>query len=515
MTVTGAGSVPEVVVCVDAGTTVIKAVAYDHDGVAVTSARRGTALSSPHPGWSEQDMAEVWDATVACIRDVTRRSGSRVRMIAVTAQGDGCWLVDRDGEPVRPAVLWNDSRAADVVAGWRDSGVLEASFRRSGSLGFAGLAHAVLTVLGREEPDAVERAAAVLTCGGWLHRRLTGRVAVDRSEAAAPWLDVHGPVAGWDWSSEVLELHDAAWTARLRPTLLEPDDRVAPLSARAAAELGVEQGVPVVMGPYDVAATAIGAGAVHPGQSVTVLGTTLCTETVVDAADTTGTPSGLTLALGVDGRVLRAFPTLAGCQVLDWTVSLLGLPGPAELVALAGSAPPGAGGLALAPYFSPAGERAPFLSLDVAGSLTGMRLHHGREHLARAVLEGLAHVVRDCLDSAPRPPTELRLTGGGSASDTWCQVIADVTGVPTVRTDATEVGTRGALVTALVATGEHADAAEAVAALVRDADRWEPDPAHRDLHDQAHADFLGTREALAPRWEPDRLRERASQRSRT
>ncbi len=501
---------PEVVVCVDAGTTVIKAVAYRLDGTETGTSRRDTALSSPHPGWSEQDMAEVWDATVACVRDVVRRSGARVRMMSVTAQGDGCWLVDGGGEPVRPAVLWNDSRAADVVSGWLDAGVLDQSFRRSGSLGFAGLAHAVLTTLGRDEPDVVERAAAVLTCGGWLHSRLTNRVAVDRSEAAAPWLDVHGPVEGWTWSQEVLDLHDVAWAERLRPDLLDDGDRVAPLCARAAAELGLPEGVPVVMAPYDVAATAIGAGAVRPGQSVTVLGTTLCTETVTDAADTTGTPGGLTLALGADDRVLRAFPTLAGCQVLDWTVDLLGLQGPPELVGLAARAPAGAAGLALLPYLSPAGERAPFLALDVAGALTGMRLDHGREHLARAVLEGLAHVVRDCLDNTPQAPTELRLTGGGSASALWCQLIADVTGVPTVRTDAQEVGTRGALITALVATGEHTSAAQAVEALVLDVDRFEPSTGHRTLHDQAHADFLGTREALEPRWGPDRARERAS-----
>lgn len=473
----------EVAVCVDAGTTVIKSVVFDAEGRELAVTRRDTTVRHPSRERCEQDMAEVWDAVVATVREAVERVARPVRLLAVTAQGDGAWLVDPDGAPLGSAVLWNDGRAADVVRGWRADGTLERAYRINGSLTNAGLPNAILRSLDETRPHTA------LTCGGWLFSKLTGVRGIEKSEASAPWLDIHQGT----YSTELTGLYG------IDPAVLPPllTDQVQPLTA---PDLGLPAGTPVVLAPYDIVTTAFGTGATSAGQATCILGTTLCTEMLVAAPDTTGEPSGLTLDFGTPGLIMRSFPTLAGTGVVDWLVDLLGLTDHAEVTELAAQASPGADGLRVLPYLSPAGERAPFLDPAASGLVTGMLFGHGRTHLARAVLEGLAHVIRDCLDAAPGRPVELGLCGGGAASPLWCQLIADITGVPAMSTEDSQVGAKGAQVFALTALGDYPNLTAAAAALVRSGARYEPNSSTRDLHEHAHAEFLETRALAATRW---------------
>lgn len=486
-----------VAVCVDAGTTVIKAVVFDAHGSELAVQRCSTAVHRPLPDRSEQDMDEVWEAVVRTIAAAVARVGRPVRLIAVTAQGDGVWLVDAAGRPVRPAILWNDGRATPLVDRWRVNGMLEQVHAITGSQQSAGMAAPLLHVLAEEEPESLRSAATATTCGGWLLHKLTGRVAVDPSEMSASWLDVREG----RYSDELVGLYGLDRYRELLPPLPGADARAHPLSTVAAARLGVRAGIPVLLAPYDIVATAAGSGSTRPGQAVSVLGTTLCTEVVTAGADLTGPPHGLTLAVGPPGRYLRAFPTLAGCEVVDWLAALLGLPGAAAVSELAGLSAPGADGLRLLPYLAPSGERAPFLDVAATGVLTGVTFGHGRPQLARAVLEGLAYVIRHCLDATPVEPAELRLCGGGSAGALWCQIIADVCGIDTVRTTDEQTGAKGALITALTALGEYPGPDEAVAALVVERDRFVPDKARHDHYAEEYTEFHATRDLAAHRWD--------------
>lgn len=484
------------ILCVDAGTTVIKTVAYDDSGRELHIARRSTRVDVPRPGFAEQDMAEVWDAVAETSGEAAQAGGGSVRMIGLTGQGDGCWLTDADGRPTGPAVLWNDGRAAAIVDEWRREGRTDQAFRINGSVGFSGLPHAILTWLAEHEPERVERSSAALTCGGWLFRCLTGQAAIDTSEAAAPWLDV----ARRAYSDDILELFDLAWARRLLPPLRRDDDRVAPLSAEAAERLGTAAGTPVVLAPYDLATSSVGAGAVRERQACSILGTTLSTQTVTSTVDLTGTPTGLTIPLGVDDLNLRALPTLAGTQVLSWAAELLGVDGPPALGSLAAEAAPGADGLVFLPYLSPAGERVPFVDSAARGGFTGLSFGHDRSRIARAVVEGLTYVIRECLEVGGTAPTELRACGGGAGSREWCQLIADVVGVPVVRSDDTEVGTRGVFCYALVATGIEESHGAAAAKYVRARDEIAPDAARHEAYDELFDDFLAARGDLARTW---------------
>jgi xylulokinase len=483
------------VVCVDAGTTMIKAVGYGEDGAELAVERRATTVRHPAPGHAEQNPTEVWQAVVRGVRQVAGRLDAPVTHLALTAQGDGSWLVDAAGEPTGPAILWNDGRAGPIVERWSRDGVLERAFRSNGSLTFAGLPNAILSWLRERDPDRLARSAASLTCGGWIFARLTGELVADESDGSAPFMDIRAR----RYSDDLLRLYDMEWARPLLPELRGDDRRAAPLTASAAAELGLPEGIPVVLAPYDVAATAIGVGAVGPGQACTILGTTLCTEIVLEEPQLDGAPSGLTVALG--GRYLRAFPTLAGGQVVDWACRMLGLgDDPAALSDLAARSAPGADGLLFLPYLSPAGERAPFLDTRARGSFLGLSVDHDREHLARAVLEGLCLVIRDCLAASGARPVELRVSGGGSASPHWLRMLADVTGVPVVRTADAEAGARGAFIVAAVATGRAASEREAAETYIRPGDTFEPDPANAAHYTAAYEAFLTVRAATARSW---------------
>jgi erythritol kinase len=484
------------VLAVDIGTSMIKTVVFDDDGHEITLSRQATEVRRPQPGWAEQDMEAVWNAVVFTVRSVLPEVRERVRFLTITAQGDGCWLVDSRGRPTGPAILWSDGRAASIVERWRREGILDKAFRLNGSLTFAGLPNAILAWLAQHDPARLERSATALYCDGWLFLRLTGEVAVDESDASAPFLDPRYRA----YSAEIRSLFGLEWAERLLPEVRGNDRRVGELTPGAAGELGLPAGLPVVMAPYDIASTALGVGAVEAGQACSILGTTLCTEVVRVAVDTSGEPSGLTIALDSRGAVLRAFPTLAGTEVLTWAAALLDVDHPVDLGNLAARAEPGARGLVFLPYLSPAGERAPFLDPHARGTWWGLSLEHDRNHVARSVFEGLSLVIRDCLAASGAVTTELRLCGGGANSDAWCQLIADVTGVPTVRSADTEVGAKGAFLAGLAATGAEPDVQTAARTYVRTRDASPPDPARAAFYSALYEDFLALRELAGAGW---------------
>lgn len=483
-------------ICLDVGTTVIKVVGYDDSGVAQVTVREPTSVRAPHPGWSEQAMGEVWDAAARGVRRVAERLGADVAFVAVTAQGDGCWLVDEHGAPTGPAVLWNDARAASVVDGWTRAGVPERAFAISRSMTFPGLPNAILAWLREHDPHRVERSYRALTCGGWVFSRLTGLLTMDESDACVPFMDP----ATRRYSDELFALYGMEWARRLLPGPLGDTARAAPLTGRAVAELGLAPGTPAVLSSYDIASTAIGVGAVTEGQACTILGTTLCTEVVATGVRTGGEPAGFTIPLGLPGRYLRAYPTLAGTGVLDWACGVLGIAGPRELVELADGCPPGADGLVFLPYLSPAGERAPFLDSRARGSFLGLSSEHGPAHLARAVLEGLSLVIRDCLAASGVTPTELRVAGGGSASPVWLRMLADVTGVPVMRSVDDEAGARGAFLVGRLATGAATDSASDAAAYVGVRDVVTPDPDRARTYTGLYEAFLELRGTVSATW---------------
>lgn len=484
------------VICIDAGTTVIKVVGYDEEGAEVAVARRASAVSRPAPGWAEQDMDSVWAAVADGVREVSARLDDPIDYLAITAQGDGVWLLDEDGDPTGPAILWNDARAAEIVERWTRSGVVEDAYSISGNRTSAGIPNAILAWLREHDPERLSRSSTLLSCGGWLFAQLTGELVAEVSDASAPFMDPKSRT----YSAELLRLYDMEWVEPILARISSTEQCVAPLTSHAAASTGLVEGTPVVHSSYDIASTAVGVGAVEVGQACSILGTTLCTEIVADRLDRRTPASGVTVALGVPGRYIRGFPTLAGGEVIEWTCQMLGLDDPLELVTEAAGAPFGAAGISFLPFLSPAGERAPFHDALARGSFMGLSLSHGRAHVARAVLEGLSLVIRDCLVACDTPTTELRVCGGGAANSSWLQIIADITGLTVSRSLDSEVGARGAYLVGSAAVGRTKSVPEAARRHVRLGDSFIPDDAHREHADALYNDYLELRETATRAW---------------
>ena len=483
-------------IAIDAGTSVIKAVAYGDDGHEIALGRQCTTVLHPEPAQSEQSMEDVWHAVVATVNEVVPQVKEPIHGIVSTAQGDGVWLVDDRGNPVGNAILWNDGRANHLVSHWHENGVASQAFRVNGSVAYAGLPSAILGWLDRNKRQRIRRAKWSLTCNGWIHSQLTGRFVADLSDASNPFSDIRRG----EYSAHLPSIYGVAKHAPLLPSIVRMNTAAAPLTENAARQLHLQPAIPVVMAPYDIVAMAYGSSATSAGKACVILGTTLSTEVITTSLDLTGTPSGTSIALG-DGLFLRAMPTLTGCEALGWTASMLGLHGVDELTGLAAQAEAGSGGVFFLPYLSPAGERSPFLNPAAKGSFNGITLHTGRAEMARAVYEGLSFVIRECLEAATKEQVDsIHVCGGGARSDFWCQLIADVTGISVVRSAEREVGARGAFVFALAATGNTSSLTEGARALLTNETTFQPDATAHNMYSQQFTTFRRLRDVAISEW---------------
>jgi sugar (pentulose or hexulose) kinase len=361
-------------------------------------------------------------------------------LVGLTGQGDGVWLVDAAARPVRRAVSWMDGRAGDLLDEWTADGVTERVFRRTGSGLFPGSQAPVLAWLDRHEPASLDAAGTAGYCKDVLFQRLTGIRATDASDASAPFLDPRTR----EYDSAAIE----ACGLSHRRNLLAPVRDPIPVGETGA--FGLPPGTPVASGPYDLPACAIGAGVGDVGDGLLIIGTTLACQVVVDSPALDGEPVGVHLAMTEPGRWLRALPAMVGTAGLDWMLSVTGGTHD-EVSALLEASRPGAGGVAVLPYFAPSGERAPFVEPRARAEFSGVSLETTRADLVRATCEGIAYAARHCLEAA-RLTGEVTVCGGGTKSEAWLALFADVLGRP-LRIATGEVGARGAVLAAAARTG--------------------------------------------------------------
>ncbi|MGI9255061.1 MAG: FGGY family carbohydrate kinase [Thermomicrobiales bacterium] len=481
----------------DAGTSVVKAVAFSDDGEVVRVASRPTTTHVPAPGRTEQDIEEVIAAAAATLREVA--AGETPRIIGITAQGDGVWLMDAEGKPIRPAILWSDARAAAIVEHWMANGVAVRAFRRSGNMLFPGAAAPTLAYLMTEDPAALAEAATAGYCKDAIVQRLTGVRATDVSDASLPFFNHHT----LRYDPELLALYGVAECERLLAPVDPVPGPLRPLSAAGAALTGLPEGVPIHAGPFDLCATTIGAGMDRPGDGLVIVGTTLGCGVIVDQVETDGAPAGMLLALHQPNRWVRVMPAMVGTPSLEWALALTGIPLDGLDAALAATNP-GADGLLCLPLLSPAGERAPFVDPAARGQLIGLSLETTGQHILRAVCEGIAYAARHCLDLAGLAPDgAIYMSGGGMKSAGWRQILADVLGKPLLLARQPEVGARGAAMAALDAAG-----------IPCDRRAWtlpdgviEPDPARARFYDVGYAAYRERLDSAIGQWSGPRWRQ--------
>jgi xylulokinase len=486
------------VIGIDASTTATKAVLVDAAGAVRGIGVSEYGTSSPQPLWSEQDPALWWGGTVEAIRSVLASagaSGQDVAAIGLTGQMHGAVLLGRADRVLRPAILWNDQRTGAECDAIRSTIGRERLIAITGNDALTGFTAPKLVWVRDHEPEIWSRIAHVLLPKDYVRLRLTGEHAVDKADGAGTLLF---DLAARDWSPELVSALgiDPAW---LPPTFEGPEVTGA-VSADAAAATGLRDGTPVVAGGGDQSANAVGVGAVSPG----VVALSLGTSGVVFAATASPLyePNGRVHAFchAVPGRWHMMSVMLSAAGSLRWFRDALA-PGVdfADLVEPAAEMPAGSDGLLFLPYLT--GERSPHPDPLARGAFVGLTIGHDRRHLTRAVLEGVAFGLRDGLDlmvEAGMPmPGQIRVSGGGTASPLWRQILADVLDAEIVTVSTTEGAAYGAAVLAAVGAGWYESVDAATSALVTTTTVASPG-VDAALYSAAHDRYRELYPALAP-----------------
>jgi xylulokinase len=423
---------------IDVGTYASKGVLVDEDGRIVASSSVEHEMSIPQPGWAEHDADGVWwrDFT-RLARELPRKAGvptHRIAAVAASAIGPCVLPVDRSGSPLRPAILYGiDTRSADEVR--ELTGILteEWILRETGSALSSQAAGPKILWLRRHEPEVWRRTARVMTSTSYLVYRLTGRVVIDHYTAGA-----YGPL--YNQHSRRWDPHALAHVCdeSLLPDLAWSAEQAGTVSRAGAADTGLVEGTPVTVGTADAASEAMAAGVLEAGDTMLMYGSTLFFIQICSRLPSSRT-QWPTVYLEPDSFALAAGMSTTGALTKWFRDSFAAEERAAEreggtnayqaLAEAASRIPRGSGGLLVLPYFS--GERTPVNDPRARGVIAGLTLSHGRAHLFRAILEGIAFGIRhnlEAMEAAGEGAHRLVAIGGGVQNRLWTQIVSDVTG---------------------------------------------------------------------------------------
>ncbi len=445
----------------DVGTSAVKAIAVSPGGEVLARAEEGYPLSTPRPGWAEQDPEDWWRATEAALAAL---DCDEIAGIGLSGQMHGLVALDAADRVIRPAILWNDQRTAAQCEEIERRVGFERLVELTGNRALTGFTAPKLLWLREHEPDAYRRIAHVLLPKDYVRLRLCGERAIDVADASGTLLF---DVAGRHWSDEVLQA-------------LEIPREWLPRALESPEVSGTTpDGVPVAAGAGDQAAGALGVGVVEPGPLSVVLGTSGVVFGALDAYSADPEARVHVFCHAVPGAWHAMGVMLSAAGSLKWFRDTLAPDASyGDLVAEAERWEPGAEGLTFLPYL--AGERTPHADPDARGAFTGLGLRHDRGALVRAVLEGVAFGLRDCLDvvrAVGAAPDRVRASGGGARSDLWLRIVAAALELPLERVAVEEGAAFGAALLGGVAGGVFMETSEAVAAWVKLGQRVEPEPA--------------------------------------
>ena len=495
----------------DIGTTGDKATLFRPDGTVCASSFAAYPTSYPRPGWAEQNADDYWTAFCAATRDLLQKSAaqpSSISVISFSGQMMAALPVDAAGAALRPSIIWADQRSTAEAAALGARVSSARVYAITGHRLNPSYSGTKIMWIRAHEPDVYAKTAKFLHAKDFLVLRLTGVAATDLSDASGMnLLDIESGT----WSEEILEA--AGISKDLLPDVYEASAVVGTVTAEAAGVTGLLPGTPVVIGGGDGACATCGAGVVSEGDAYICLGTsawlaTASTRPLRDPLQRTNTfcyfrrgqyfPCGSMQAAGgslqwfaetlADRSADRGNGgTAAGDSVYD------------ALERSAKDIPPGSEGLLFLPYLI--GERSPWWNPEARACFVGLSLKHGRAHMVRAVMEGVAFNMRLVADAFSEQGVRfdrVRMIGGGARSGTWRQIFADVLERPvatlTFMEEATSVG---AAIAGGVGIGLYTSIEEAVR-IVKETGSNAPDPSRSQAYRGHGAAFRKCYEQLVP-----------------
>ncbi|MDM0115214.1 xylulokinase [Variovorax sp. J22R133] len=483
---------------IDLGTSEVKVVLVDDAQSVVGQAHCAIDISRPHPLWSEQDPQDWWRATETALgklRAAHPKEYGAVRGIGLSGQMHGATLLDAQHRVLRPAILWNDGRSHAECAELEQR---EPDSRRiTGNIAMPGFTAPKLMWVEKHEPDIFRQTALVLLPKDHVRLQLTGEAVSDMSDSAGTlWLDV----AARRWSDAMLAATHL--NASHMPRLVEGSESSGTVRADVAARLGLSPGVIVAGGAGDNAASAAGIGVASPGTAFLSLGTSGVYFVANEAFSPNPSRAVHAFCHAFPGTWHQMTVMLAAASCLRWLRTATHADSEAQLVAEAEALPPNASLPIFLPYLS--GERTPHNNPYASGTFFGLTHDHGRGHLARSVLEGVAFAFLDgqqaLIDGGARIDS-VTLVGGGSRSAPWAQLLADVLGRALDRRSGAEVGAAlGAARLARLARTNESVASVCTPPPVTDS--FHPDASRSSAFAERHARFQRLYEALRAEMQP-------------
>lgn len=497
---------------IDVGTQSARAIVFDERGSLLARAQVvfEPTYHSPRPGWAEQDPNVYWRAVIDCCQRLWQEgkvSPEQVAGVALTTQRATMVCVDKDGLPLRPAILWLDQRRCDApppMGAWSllfrlaGAGDLMAHFQREAEANW----------LAQHQPELWAHTRKYLLLSGYLTHKLTGEF-VDSVGCQVGYLPFDYRKLQWAPHG------DFKWRALAvrrdqMPELVPQGQPLGKLARHAASQLGLPRGLPVIAAAADKACEVLGSGAIEPDIGALSFGTTATINTTQAAYIEVqrmlpAYPAAVPGSWNTEIQIYRGFWMVSWfkrefAQREQALARERGVPVESLFDELVRSAPPGAQGLTLQPYWSP-GVREP--GPEAKGAIIGFGEVHTRAHLYRAILEGLAYGLRSGKEQIERRThvqmRAVRVAGGGSQSDAAMQITADVFGIPAQRPEVYETSALGAAINLAVGLKLHADYAEAVRAMTRVGAVFRPDPSAQALYDALYREVY---QPLYPKLRP-------------
>ncbi len=486
----------------DCGNTVVKAVVFRSDGKAIASGSRRTEPLQPAAGRVEHDMDRLWQLACEAIADALRAVPTAQRAvdaIGVTAHGDGLYLTDSAGRPLGHGIQSVDSRARGVTASWASSGVLESVETIAGQRPYPYAATALLSWISRYQPESYAAIGHILFCKDWLRYRLTGVIATDPTDASTAFTEARTQ----RYSDDLMSLMGLGAVRSALPEILPSSGVIGTVSPAAATQTGLRVGTPVAGGMHDVTVSAVGLGNLKPGTVSITAGTFSINETLSDhlAVDRRWSArAGLRPGQWMNMSISPASSNnvdwfLRQAYGAEWDAAAKGGPSVWDTVEADLTVPSADD----APLFHPFLYGSPYDS-PASGAFFGLRSWHGRADMLRAVVEGAAFNHRfhvDALRSA-FPVSRAGITGGGTSRARPAQLFADTLGLPVDVPQATEVGALGAALVAGLGVGLYGSLDDAVRRGCSIAARYEPNAARHAVLSERFARYVALADAILP-----------------
>ncbi|MDD2992652.1 MAG: xylulokinase [Pygmaiobacter sp.] len=480
---------------VDLGTSAVKLLLMDEAGKILQIVSKEYPIEFPHPGWSQQAPADWWQGVCAGIPELLSGfDAAAVKGIGVGGQMHGLVVLDKAGQVLRPAILWNDGRTQKQVEYLNQVVGKEKLSQYTANIAFAGFTAPKLLWMRENEPELFARIDKIMLPKDYINYKLTGVHCTDYSDASGMLLL---DVAHKCWSKEMLEI--CGLTEAQMPALFESADPVGTLTPAVAAALGLPQGVVVCAGAGDNAAAAVGCGAVGDSRCNISLGTS-------------GTVFITSEKFGVDrANALHSFDHadgsyhLMGCILSAASCNKWWMDDVLKTQAYADEQAPitpeklGENDVYFLPYLM--GERSPHNDPAARGAFIGLRMDSTRADMTQAVLEGVAFAIKDCLEIAQKQGvavTASTVCGGGAKSPLWRKIMANVLGI-TLQLPQTEQGPGyGGAMLAAVACGAYPDVKACAEKLVKIQGETRPDPALVEKYARRYAVWHKLYPALKP-----------------